>query len=161
MKYSFARQFEFDYSGGTSAAASSIVDSILIGSGASKPSPTSTGKSTEATNFPDFGRYDQAFAATSKIAGRINAATISNADFRDLLRERKRLVEKKLKGEITRKESNRLEYVRWTLDRIEDAREGHVLEALESSIVRYEQLAQDLSDLYANLGAKLPSKKAR
>jgi len=74
--------------------------------------------------FPDFGRYDAAYAATSRIAGRINAANISDAEHGALRRERQRLLDKKLDGTITRKEANRLEYVRWSLDRIEDAKHG-------------------------------------
>ena len=149
MRNSSARQLELDYDSDSSVAQSSVVD------GAAAKSAVATG----GADFPDFGRYDAAFAASSKIAGRINAANISDAELRELLRERKRLITKKLEGTITRKESNRLEYVRWTLDRIEDARDWHVLEALESSVIRYERLADDLSDLFANLNAKLPTKK--
>jgi hypothetical protein len=115
--------------------------------------------STETLRVPDFSRYDDDFAARSKLAGRINAANISDSELREFLHERRRLLTKKLDGNITRKEINRLEYVRWTLDRIEDARDGYVLEALENSVVKYDQLADDLKDLYASLDLKRPAKK--
>ncbi|MGO9049120.1 MAG: hypothetical protein ACLQFW_19940 [Xanthobacteraceae bacterium] len=116
---------------------------------------------SQPDSFPDFTRYDATFAAAAKVAGKINAASISDVELRELLRERKRLLTKKLGGKITPRESNRLQYVRWTLDRIEDARDGYILDALESSVSRYEQLAQDLTNLYSRLGAELPSRKAR
>jgi hypothetical protein len=144
MRYSSARQLELDISSGASGPQPNEVNSVTSG---------------PAHAFPDFVRYDAAAVAASKLAGRINAARISEAELDDLLQERKRLITKKLNGEINRRESNRLEYVRWTLDRIEDARDGHVLEALENSVVRYEQLANDLSDLYENLGVELRRKK--
>jgi hypothetical protein len=150
MKYSSARQLELDYSLDAATAESNVAGTASRTSNAS----------TEGASFPDFGRYDPAFAANSKLAGRINAANISASELREFLRERKRLLTKKLEGNITQRESNRLEYVRWTLDRIEDARDGHVLEALESSVGQYEHLAEDLTTLLASLERNLPSKKA-
>jgi len=50
----------------------------------------------------------------------MNAYTESEQQ--QLLDERQTLLDKKFDGSITRQEANRLEYVRWTLDRIELAR---------------------------------------
>ena len=47
---------------------------------------------------------------------------------------------------ITIQESNRLEYVRWSLDRIEDARHGAALDRLEVYINRYEEFLDDLDE---------------
>lgn len=158
MRYSSARQLELDYTSG----ATSDTGSVNGSTGDTRAAPTGyESVSTDPINLPDFARYDAAFAAASKAAGRINAASISDAELGELLRERKRLLMKRLDGKITPRESNRLQYVRWTLDRIEDARDGYILEALEDSVARYEQLAEDLTELYSQLETKLPSKKAR
>lgn len=156
MKQSSARQLEPDNTGaatpGTQVGASYAP---------SLNGPDAGTAATDPVSFPDFAHYDAAFAAASKAAARINAASISDAELRELLRQRKRLLTKKLDGDITPRENNRLQYIRWTLDRIEDARDGYILEALESSVARYEQLAEDLTDLYSRLDAKLPSRKTR
>src|ERR1700739_4944549 len=106
MKQSSARQLELDYTAGVTP--NSQAEFVQAPSGTDSAS-------TEPVSFPDFARYDAAFAAASKAAGRINAAAISDAELRELLRERKRLLTKKLDGSITPRESNRLQYVRWTL----------------------------------------------
>lgn len=79
----------------------------------------------------------------------------------ELLRERERLLMKKFEGTITRKESNRLEYVRWSLDRIDDARHGQGLEALESAVSRYEDVLTGLRSLGLQLEERLPSSRKR
>jgi hypothetical protein len=101
------------------------------------------------SRIPEFGNYAEAeaYAATSRMAGRINAATVSEQEYKSYLRERQALLDKKLGGTITKKEANRLEYVRWSLDRIEDARYGQTLDALESSVARYEQFLADVQKL--------------
>jgi hypothetical protein len=149
MRFSSAKQLEFSQLFGATGSQADVAN----------PDSSIPNASTGAASFPDFGGYDPAFAANSKLAGRINAANISDNELREFLRERKRLLTKKLEGKITRRESNRLEYVRWTLDRIEDARDGHVLEMLENSVAQYEHLAEDLNGLLARLEESLPSKK--
>lgn len=52
-----------------------------------------------------------------------------------LLDERQALLDKKFDGTITKSELNRLEYVRWSLDRIEDARYGENLDALAKKVM--------------------------
>jgi hypothetical protein len=103
-------------------------------------------------------------AATSRIAGRINAADISKSEFNALVREHQLLVDKALDGTITRREQNRLNYVRWSLDRIEDAKFGEGLDQLEKNIEQYERILRDVRILQDQLSGALygtPNKKGR
>jgi len=99
-------------------------------------------------NLPQFGKV---YADGARRAGRINAAHISPEEHNVLLRERQALLDKMLAGTMTKKESNKLAYIRWSLDRIEDAKYGETLDQLESVVSEYEQL---LSAIHA-LGDKL------
>ena len=149
MRYSSERQMAFEYSAPTQSQGAKLAGV-----------PTSPLASTTPPQLPDFSRYGPAYAATSRIAGRINAANISDGELNELLRERQKLLDKQFEGVITRKEFNKLEYIRWTLDRIEDARHGHALEMLDSAVSRYEQILEDLHLLGEHLGARLRTKKA-
>jgi len=64
------------------------------------------------------------------------------------------LLDKKFSGTITRKEENRLEYIRWSLDRVEDARHGEALERLEDAVRQYEDFLSDLRYLERELSAQ-------
>jgi len=101
------------------------------------------------------------FAATSRWAARINASNVSQDEFEALHKERQNLVQKKYLGSITTQETNRLAYVRWTLDRIEDARHGWVLDRLETVAAEYEQLVLEIRNLHQQLRASARSKKQR
>jgi len=107
--------------------------------------------SSATSRLPDFGDYAEVYAVTARIAGRINATNVSEQERNSLLRERQVLLDKKLGGTITGKEANRLEYVRWSLDRIEDAQHGLTLDALESSVVRYEKFLAEVQALQEEL----------
>ena len=115
--------------------------------------------STAVLNIPNFERHNDAYATTARIAGRINAANIPPTEHDALLRERHQLLDRALKGTITRKESNKLQYVRWSLDRVEDAKHGQALERLEGAVSTYEQFLIDVKILSAQLQEKLPSKR--
>ena len=93
------------------------------------------------------------YAATSRIAGRINAASVSETEYEALLEERQKLLDKKLDGTATRREMNKLEYVRWSLDRIEDARHGYILDRLEDSVSRYEDFVAQIQSLKEQMEA--------
>lgn len=71
-------------------------------------------------------------AHAAKIAGRVNAAGVSQEEHENLLAERQGLLDKKMAGTITGQELNRLEYVRWSLDRIEDAKYGQALDVCKA-----------------------------
>ncbi len=113
--------------------------------------------------LPRFDRFpDVSYAQAARIAGRVNAAAISEAEHNALLVERQSLLDKEFAKTITPKESRRLEYVRWSLDRIEDAKYGYALDFLEGSVSRYEQFLGDLNDLQHQLRRyQAPSKKKK
>jgi hypothetical protein len=136
MRSSSARQLEFDYPGS--------------GSDVLPPAPQAAPDAGASAPFrvPNF---DQVYAATARIAGRLNAANVSEREHKSLLDERQALLDKKLCGTITRKEENRLEYVRWSLDRIEDAKYGHAIDVLEGRVREYEQFLADMGKLRAQL----------
>lgn len=107
--------------------------------------------SSAPPRFPTFGVSGELYAIGARRAGRINAASVSKEEFNKLLQERQVLLDKKFAGTMTRKESIRLEYVRWSLDRIEDARHGQTLDALDDLVTRYEQLQTDLRNFEQDL----------
>jgi hypothetical protein len=151
----------------TSSANQLVFDYEVAGPGGARSAPLGISTSSEsfaaeniAASSPllrDFRRYDPIYAATARLAGRINAASIPPDEHRALLKERQQLLDKKLGGTISHRESNRLEYVRWSLDRIEDAKHGQSLEVLEDSVKRYERLLADLNALSAHIQTLLPS----
>jgi hypothetical protein len=116
---------------------------------ASTPDASNTGGTAANFRLPSFAYGEVAVA--SRIAGRRNAARISDSDHNALLTERQLLLDKLLASDITRKERNRLEYVRWQLDRIEDAQHGDATDVLEGAIERYERLSRDMQDLTTQL----------
>lgn len=151
MKRSSARQLEFSYPAEEAPVAVSPISPDLAGS-SEATSPTLTA--------PDFETYGVAYAATARLAGRLNASAITQQEHDRLLSERKRLLDKKLGGTITREESNKLEYVRWSLDRIEDAKHGQALDVLASHVSTYERFLADLEALSTQLkGHQRASKK--
>lgn len=89
--------------------------------------------------------------AARRAAGRANALKTSKAEKDALLRERRLLVDRELDGKITKDEQRRLTYIRWTLDRIEDAEHGSVLDALEAAVEQYEKQRSLIEDLIAQL----------
>ncbi len=95
------------------------------------------------SNFPN----PEAFAQSNRLAGRINAANVSDDEINKLLEERQKLLDKMFSNEISKKESNRLEYVRWSLDRIEDAKNGHILDSIEYFAERYEHFIGEVNKL--------------
>jgi hypothetical protein len=99
------------------------------------------------------------YAATSRRAGRINASKISEEEREQLLMERQSLLDKKFEGVITRQEENRLQYVRWSLDRIEDARYGFSIDKLEDVVARYENFLKEIRALHDDLERHAGRKK--
>jgi hypothetical protein len=94
-----------------------------------------------------FQTEDLFLAASARRVGRLSAATISRSEEEELHEERQRLLDRKFAGTLTRSEANRLSYVRWSLDRIEDARIGPVLDEIETKLLQYEKLARDIASL--------------
>jgi hypothetical protein len=101
------------------------------------------------------------YAITAKLAGRLNAAKISEEEHRSYLEDRQKLLDKRFSGEITREELNRLAYVRWTLDRIEDAKHGEKLDALRMAAAQYEEFANRISLLEEELERAVADEQER
>lgn len=108
---------------------------------------------------PDFRAFRSAHAVAARLAGRLNATKVSDAEHNSLLEERQHLLDKKLAGTISRSEANRLEYVRWSLDRIEDAKHGATIDRLESSVEVYERFLAEMRNLEYQLNQKLKSNR--
>ena len=101
--------------------------------------------------FPDFRAYERVDAEAARRAGRADAASVSEREYKKLLDERQGLIDKELSGSSTRKEAIRLEFVNWQLDRIEDAKYGEPLDVLDGLVTRYESFLSDVSSLRADL----------
>jgi hypothetical protein len=86
-------------------------------------------------------------AALARVAGRMNAATVSGDEIQSLLAERASLLKKKFDSSLTPAEERRLTYVRWSLDRVEDARSGAHLDLLESRVLEYEHFLEEVRAL--------------
>jgi hypothetical protein len=84
-------------------------------------------------------------------AARMNASSISEEEEKKLHAERHALLDKEFNKTITRQEILRLEYVRWSLDRIDDAKHGAKLDAIERRLVRFEQFAAEVDDFKKRL----------
>lgn len=110
------------------------------------------GLSLNPVNLPVFG--SEVHAATARKAGRVNANAITESELEALLAERQALLDKVFDEAATRSDHNRLAYVRWSLDRIEDARHGEHLDRLEEIVVRYERFRKDLEVLRQRLEFK-------
>lgn len=100
-----------------------------------------------------------AFVAGAKAAARLNATLISQREHDELLSERQTLLDKLFSGDMTVKEENRLQYVRWSLDRIEDAKHGSALDFLEAQAAAYENLRTELDSFYKHLDSRIKSYK--
>jgi len=92
-------------------------------------------------------------ADVARLAGRMNAARISEAEVAGYLAKHAELVQKKYSGNFTFEDERKLTYLRWTLDRIEDALYGRELDALESAVSDYEDFCERLSSFSADLKA--------
>lgn len=98
-------------------------------------------------------------ASSHKAAGRLNASAISVEEIKAWLDEREALLNKKFSGEMTRKDENRLSYVRWSLDRIEDAKYGENMDNLENRVVMYERLLDEVRSFTMQLEMSSNSRK--
>jgi hypothetical protein len=143
MRTSSARQLELEGLGTNPASPEQRRDSgEVIGvpvSDAPIAPPT-------ALRVPDFGVRDPVYAATARLAGRLNASAVSEAEHNSLLRDRQILLDKQFAATITPKEKNRLEYIRWSLDRIEDAKYGQALDVLADAASMYERFVLDVTN---------------
>jgi hypothetical protein len=149
MKSFSAPQLEIDYVGAETSSENTRTNPSGVAFAPSKIKQI--GAPVTPLQIPNFGTYSEVYAVTSRMAGRLNAAGVSEQEHNGLLQERQALLDKKLGGTISRRETNRLELVRWSLDRIEDARTGQALDVLEATISRYERLMSELQNLEQQL----------
>lgn len=124
------------------------------------PEAPASGWAASALESPNLSR-GSVFASSARLAARINATSISPTEHVALLRERQSLLDKVFDGSITRSEQNQLEYVRWSLDRIEDANHGHALDALEAQVDTYENVINELNKFYEQLEVRTERRPRR
>lgn len=122
-------------------------ENFVESAGAKNESRYVGGESPSVGRWPTFESHSGVYAQAARRAGRLNASSASDDELNALLAERQALLDKKFAGTITRPELNRLTYVGWSLDRIEDARSGGALDELENAVTRYERFAEELSTL--------------
>lgn len=143
MRGSTAQQLDLDGLGQSARPWSSVSDTFVGRANASD--------GVAPLNIPNFGEGGQLFALTARLAARKNAAAISEEERCSLLLERQALLDRKFDGGITRKEAIRLQYIRWTLDRIDDARHGATLDKIEDAVLVYEKFVSDIAHLTEQL----------
>lgn len=97
----------------------------------------------------------------TRLAARLNASTASDEEHKNLLSERQRLLDGQLNGTITRREEIRLEYIRWSLDRIEDAKHGFGLDRLQAHIGEIERVSEQLEGLMKQLNNMNPKANSK
>jgi hypothetical protein len=149
MSTSSARQSELGGLGTTASVTTGDNGVALLSEDVpSRVSPIAT---STTLNVPEFGARGAVYAVTARLAGRMNAASISEEEHNALLEERQRLLDRMFAETLTRRESNRLQYVRWSLDRIEDAKHGPALDVLEDAVSMYERFVSDVADLREQL----------
>lgn len=100
-----------------------------------------------------------AHAQSLRNAARLNASKISRQEHLSLLAEREELLKAKYERGLSIREITRLEYVRWSLDRIEDAKHGASLDTLEAAVYKYREALSELQALRASLDVNLPRSK--
>ena len=81
---------------------------------------------------------------SAKITARRNAINVTKEEVEAFLSERKNLIVKQLESELNRNEMCRLEYINWSLDRIDDAKDGYGLDILETMAERYEEFLEEI-----------------
>ena len=87
----------------------------------------------------------------ARLTARMNASAATETERAALLAERASLLDKKFANTMTREESSRLDYVRWSLDRIDDAKHGEALDNLETKIGEIKKLSDELHGLFSQL----------
>ena len=70
----------------------------------------------------------------------------------DLIKERNQLVRKKIKEDLTKREQIRLTFLRWQLDRIDDAKHGEHLDLLGRIVEAQEEFTEEIGMLLSQIG---------
>ena len=128
-----------------------LVNAYLLGSDTYSPTYSASESDTASIKLPTFNALSAVQSHSLRMAARLNAASVTEEEHKDLLKQRKNLLDKKLERQISQSELNKLEYIRWSLDRIEDARYGSALDALEDSVSKYENFISEIHSLSSQL----------
>lgn len=146
---------------GTNAARASVSDMDI----SLEARPSRDGFQTAGSNvaFLSGQKFGDASlnAIAARQAGRVNAASIKESEVDKLLDERKALVTKRFDCGLSKAEERRLALIRWNLDRIQDAKHGATLDALEAAVSLYESIGAEISQLLQNLEAYAPKNRRR
>ena len=136
-----------------------LVNAQLLSSDIYSPTYSASETDTASLKLPNFNALSAVGAHSLRMAARLNAASATEEERQNLLRQRKELLDKKFEGQITPSEINTLKYVRWSLDRIEDARYGSAVDVLEDSVSRYENFISEIQSLSSQLLSHAGKKK--
>lgn len=98
------------------------------------------------------GEISDLSSDTIKTINRAITLKIPQREKDNLIKERNQLVEKEFKVGLGDKENRRLTYVRWQLDRIDDAESGEFLDYLERMTDTHEKFAKELQGLMNQVG---------
>ncbi len=93
--------------------------------------------------------------AIEMVRARIRASL--GPEYDTFVAERNTLVHRHLDGVLSPREASRLSFLRWQLDRIEDAIEGDGLDRLESLVNQQELLAERIEEFENRLRTASPS----
>lgn len=117
------------------------------------PFTSEKGEGTEKLTAEElFPRFHQDLSVYRiKDINRLITRKISPKVKEDLIEERNFLVRKKFGDGLSNKEERRLIYVRWQLDRFDDAESGEILDYLEDVADEHEKFAKDISTLLNQL----------
>lgn len=126
-----------------------------------EPSTGALGAST--ASFSSFRIPDRSVQIqdTKALARAILRKRLKEGEWESLLAERQQLLDKKFSKTITKSEANRLAYVRWSLDQIEDAKHGATLDMLEASIAHYESFLEGVQQLNRDLNNNVSSQRKK
>jgi hypothetical protein len=156
MRTSSAQQLEFP--GFTTLTAEETGQSDFV---VARQSGSGTVTTFTPLSAPSPNVYGSAYAATSRLLARLNTSIVKKEEIEGLLQERQALLDKKFNGTMSRYDENRLEYVRWSLGRIQDVRSGPSLDALENIVEGYERLLSGMSDFQRQLDSAVKVDKRR
>jgi hypothetical protein len=155
MSASSARQLDVPEFGLSDAVSGASPQSAVVGGNQSSAGATITAFMPLSAPNADASAY----AVASRILARLNTSVVKPVELRTLLEERRKLLDKKLDGTMTRQDENRLEYVRWSLGRIQDARSGPALDALQEIAGVYQRFSSDMSDFLVQLNGAASRKE--
>jgi hypothetical protein len=127
------------------------------------PRPTPGAESGPVVSLDSERPAQSGLAEAARQAGRANASLVSQEEHQALLDERQQLLDLLFSETISTSQKRRLEFVRWNLDRIEDAQTGKYLDQLELLVNMREGFGRDIDRYVKHLsdavGSRSPGKR--